>query len=216
MCRRVIQRVSPPHNVRNTQTDDKRKKLFFTFSYFNLSPIRIEGRFNNFYKDMAEYTRKISILIGKVLPLLSKEENTIFSDNQKMNAMHIHKIRNKSDIIKTIMKEYRYPESVINEIMEGEEIYQFEMPYENGALRIVFQRIEELINFLFIDANHHIYFDADKVEQNGSLFFDSCPVYLSDGCDRMDYLHTCFAFEFLDEEKIKETYGYRYSPEEQQ
>ena len=86
------------------------------------------------------------------------------------------------------------------------------MPYENGATRIVFERIDNLISFLFLDPNHHIYMNRKYVEQNHSLFYDFCPVNLKGNCQRMDYLGTCFAFEFLDEQKYNNTYNYKYEP----
>ena len=95
--------------------------------------------------------------------------------------------------------------------MEGADIYQLEIPFENGASRVVFQKIDNLISFLFLDPNHHIYLNKKIVDGNGSLFFEFCPVNENDKCERMNYLNTCFAFEFLDVEKYRATYENTYS-----
>lgn len=84
--------------------------LLFSFSSFRAEAISIK-RFNNHYRDIDEYVRKMSILFRFGLPLLSREE--------------------------------------------------------------------------------------------------VCPVNEANLCKRMDYLHTCFMFDFLDEKKYRETYGYK-------
>ena len=48
------------------------------------------------------------------------------------------------------------------------------------------------------------------VDQNNSLFYEYCPLYQNNKCERMNYLKTCFAFEFLDQEALNATYGYAF------
>lgn len=204
----LSQNAEKTMNVKNKGHINKKEPLVFTFANFHISSIKIDKKFNNFYKSENEYMRKMSVLIGKALPLLSRETVEIFSDVAKMETLHLHKIKDKSDILEEILRKYDFSDDMIANMLEGEDIYQFELPYENGATRVVFQKVDNTISFLFMDPNHHIYFNHNKVEESGSLFFDKCPVYNEYMCPRMDYFGTCFAFEFLDENKYNETYGY--------
>lgn len=198
--------------VKNNGVLDKDAPLLFTFSNFKMSPINIDGVFNNYFGDETEYIRKVTILFEKALPLLSNEKYSLFNDPSKTEALHLHQLHGKEDILQKIFTAYHFGEQAINNFIEGAEIYQLEVPYENGATRIVFERIDNLISFLFLDPNHHIYMNRKYVQQNHSLFYDFCPVNLKGNCQRMDYLGTCFAFEFLDEQKYNNTYNYKYDP----
>lgn len=196
--------------VKNNGTLDDDVPLLFTFSNFKMSSVAIDG-FNNFYKDQEEYLRKITAFIGKALPLLSNEKMSIFNDSGKMNALHLHKVKDKEVILRKIFSTYGFNDNAIENFLEGADIYQLEVPFENGASRVVFQKIDNLISFLFLDSNHHIYLNKKIVDGNGSLFFEFCPVNENDKCERMNYLNTCFAFEFLDVEKYRATYENTYS-----
>lgn len=198
--------------VKNNGVLDKDAPLLFTFSNSKMSPINIDGVFNNYFGDETEYIRKVTILFEKALPLLSNEKYSLFNDPSKTEALHLHQLHGKEDILQKIFTAYHFGEQAINNFIEGAEIYQLEVPYENGATRIVFERIDNLISFLFLDPNHHIYMNRKYVEQNHSLFYDFCPVNLKGNCQRMDYLGTCFAFEFLDVQKYNNTYNYKYDP----
>ena len=199
-------------NVKNNTvvSDDL---LVFTFSHFHLEPIKIDREFNNYYDSPEQYIEKISILLGKALPLLSDERASLFAgESTKASSLHLHKITKKRDIVEKILINYGFSSSLIDEIFEGGEIYQLEVPYANGATRIVFQRTENLVSFLFVDPNHHVYFNPQKVEAAGSMYYEFCPVNKEGSCERMDYFGTCYAFEFLDEAKYDKTYGVQYNP----
>lgn len=195
--------------VKNNGKVEEDASLVFTFSNFKMSSVTLED-FNNFYKDQEEYLRKISTFIGKALPLLSNENSSIFTDSVKMNTLHLHKVTGKEKLLHEIFAAYDFNEKAIANFLEGADIYQLEVPFENGASRVVFQKIDNLISFLFMDPNHHIYLNKKIVDGNGSLFFDYCPVNKINKCDRMNYLNTCFAFDFLDKERYYETYEYTF------
>lgn len=198
--------------VKNNGTLDDDVPLLFTFSNFKMSPISIDG-FNSFYSNQDEYVRKLTVFIGKALPLLSNEKVSIFSDRAKMKTLHLHSLHGKEEILHRIFKAYNFSETAIDNLLEGADIFQFEVPFENGASRVVFQKIDNLISFLFLDPNHHVYLNEKIVNSNGSLFYEYCPINADGVCDRMNYLNTCFAFEFLDEEKYRLTYDNKYSPD---
>ena len=112
--------------VKNLGEVDSNSPLIFTFSNFKLNPIKIDGEFNNHFLNEADYIRKISILIGKALPLFSNETHELFTDHTRTSAMHIHKLDGKEDILKKIFIAYQYNEKAINNFLEGAEIYQLE------------------------------------------------------------------------------------------
>lgn len=201
--------------VKNPLKENENKNLKFVFNYFKASPINIDGVFNNHYKNEDEYIRKITILISKALPLLSGESSNLFKDIALMKKLHIHKISGKNEILRQIFSIYGYAEENINNIFEGEQLYQFEVPYENGAFRVAFELIGECtLSFLFLDPNHHIYMNKTIIDGNGSMFYDYCPIYQSNSCNIMNYLQTCFAFEYFDSDKFDASFEYDYSPQD--
>jgi hypothetical protein len=200
--------------VKNNGSVDATASLVFTFSNFKMKPIKIDGLFNNFFGSQEEYIHKITVLVEKALPLLSNENYNLFNDASKMKTMHIHQLHGKEDILRQIFKEYQFSDCAINSFIEGAELYQLEVPFENGATRIVFERIDNLISFLFLDPNHHIYMNWKFVNQNNSLFYEYCPINESGECKRMDYFHTCFAFEYLDRDAYERSFSNGYDPNE--
>lgn len=200
-------------NVKNKHDVDNSTQLVFSFKKFRLKPIKIDREFSNFYKDENQYVEKISLLLGKALPLLSQERETVFTKEiEKRDTLHLHKINSKREIVEDILKQYEFSSDEIDNIFEGEEVYQLEVPYANGATRIVFQRIDNMLSFLFMDPNHHIYFNNNIDEAKRALFYEYCPIYKTKQCDRMNYLNTCFAFEYLDEIKFQSTWANSYNP----
>lgn len=186
--------------------------LNFTFSHFRLYPINIDGVFNNHFKTPEEYIRKMTVFLGEALPLLSTESQSIFSDKSKRRFMHLHKLDGKEVVLQQIFEAYEYNEHDIESFFEGGEIYQLEMLFDNGATRIIFERIRETISFLFLDPNHHIYLDKEKVDRAKSLFFEYCPINQAGTCERMNVFHTCFAFEYLDEDLYYQSFDCNYTP----
>ena len=153
-------------NVRRLTATGENEQLVFTFANFHLKPVNIDGEFNNFYSSENEYVDKISLLLDKALPLLSKEKATLFTQEyQKADALHLHRVNQKKEIITKILEKYGFSQEAIDNIFEGENVYQLEVPYVNGATRVVFRRIDNLISFLFVDPNHHVYFNPKKVEE---------------------------------------------------
>ena len=200
-------------NVKVEHDENENAQLVFSFNQFHLQPIRIDREFNNFYKDEDQYVEKISILLGKALPLLSQERESIFtSEKEKRDALHLHKISNKREIVEDILKQYNFSADQIDNIFEGAEGYQLEVPYANGSTRAVFEKIDNKLSFLFMDPNHHVYFNDHIEEAKRALFYEYCPVNKAQQCVRMDYLHTCFAFDFLDEKKYHATWENDFDP----
>ena len=137
------------NSVRNYVSADDNAPLLFSFAQFNLKPIKIDGEFNNFFKDEQHYIQTMYLLMGKALPLLSREKASLFSgDFVKADVFHMHKVHKKKTLIERILLAYNFPTQNIDNIFEGDEVYQIEIPYLNGATRIIFQRISNLISKL--------------------------------------------------------------------
>jgi hypothetical protein len=200
-------------NVRSVTSIIEDEQLLFTFGDFHLKPINIDGEFNNFYSSKDDYIDKISLLLDKALPLLSKEKATLFTkEYKKADALHLHRVNQKREIVTEVLEKYGFSSEAIDNIFEGENVYQLEVPYVNGSMRVVFQRIDNLISFLFVDPNHHIYFNPKKVAAAGSLYFEYCPVNAEKGCPRLDDVGTCYAYQYLDEDKYMASFGCVYDP----
>ena len=201
------------NNVKNYTSAKDKAPLFFSFAQFKLNPIKIDREFNNFFRDEQHFIEEMFFLLGKALPLLSKENATLFSsDFIKAETLHIHKIHKKRDLIERILSRYNFSTKNIDNIFEGNEIYQLEVPYLNSATRVIFQRIDNLLSFLFLDTNHHLYLNELKTSTSGSMFYDFCPTFLNKKCNIMEELRTCYAFEFLDIQKLTTSLGYNYAP----
>lgn len=186
----------------------------FSFEDFHLDSICIENEFNNFYKDKETYIRIITTLFGNGLKLLAGEDiNDLKASKSKKRSMHFHQIKGKEDILIKILEKYHYSKNKLDNIIEGENLYQLEIPGENGSTRVIMHVVDNIFSLLFIDTNHHIYFNKDKVANAGSLFYEDCPVFKNGQCERMEYLNTCFAFDFLDKDKYLESYSNKYNPD---
>lgn len=200
-------------SVRNITNPENNARLIFTFAEFKLSPVSIQDEFNNYYASESQFAEKMALLLEKALPLLSRETASLFSkEHGKAETLHLHRVTNRREIVEKILIEYGFSSDAINDKFEGQELYQLEVPYANGSTRIIFQRIDNLISFLFVDPNHHVYFDPLKVEAAGSLYYEYCPVNQEKLCARMDYFDTCYAFEYLDEKKYRESFDCAYYP----
>ena len=176
------QNLEKSRNVKNKGQIDKKMSLVFTFANFHLNSINIERKFNNFYKNDDEYIRKLSLLIGKALPLLSMETVDIFNDINKMDMLHLHKIRNRNDLLEEIFQKYNFSEDKIK----------------------ICWKVKIFISLKYLM----------KMVLQELLFYNICPIYDDNLCPRMNYLQTCFAFEFLDKNKYQETYEYNNGSQE--
>ena len=152
------------------------KVFLFTFSNFKMKAVNIKGSFNNHFKSKEEYTRVLTIFLAKGLPFCSNESSNILSDITKGKNLHFHRIKGKDEVLRKIFKEYNFREQFIDELLEGDCLYQFEIPYLNGSPRVIFQKIENIISVLFIDTNHHIYSNKQKQKASHSFGYKYCPV----------------------------------------
>ena len=90
-------------------------------------------------------------------------------------------------------------------MLEGDDLFEFSaLLGHNDPARIVCHKVENTLQLLFVDTNHHIYINEKYTKD--SMFYDFCPMYLQGKCHYMP--SECFAVSYLDENKIQETFGY--------
>lgn len=108
-------------NVQNKHDSELDRQLFFSFNRFKLNPICLEREFNNYYRDEDQFVDKISVFMGRALPLLSQERETLFTGEEKgkADALHLHKVINKKEAITDILRAYHFSEDDIDNIFEG-------------------------------------------------------------------------------------------------
>ena len=185
--------------------------LSVSFSKFKLNPICLRGKFNNHFKDNQQYISIVTSLLSVVLPkITSHSYGEVCEGSNEGRQLHFHTIDDKHrKIVREILKEYNFSDIIVDQMFEGNNIYEFSAVFGHiYAARIVCHKVGNVLYFLFIDTNHHIYIDEKYVRE--SMFYEDCPKYLEDDCSYMP--NDCFAVSYLDEKKIAESLGYAIKP----
>ena len=120
--------------------------------------------------------------------------------------LHFHKIdEDHRRIVREVLECYSFSAQIIDQMFEGNNIFEFSANLGHVyAARIVCHKLGNVLSLLFFDTNHHIYLDEKYVKE--SLFYEDCPVYQARDCPYMPM--ECFAVGCLDENKIRDSYGY--------
>lgn len=206
----IVNNTKPKSSVIPTKPnfDDN---ILFTFQEFKFNSIDIRGKFNNHYKDENDIKEKLLNFMLFSLPWFSNEKLSNLEKNKGLrNKFHFHKIENEQlDIIKEILETYGFPTLRIESLIDGDNIYQFS-PELRSSPRIITERVDNKFSVLFWDTNHHIYFNEKLVNENNSLFYEVCPTYNDGKCSYMNGF--CYAFDYLDIKKIRDTLSYDLSP----
>lgn len=187
------------------------EKLVFSFEKFSLDPITISGEFNNHYEDLEHFSDVAAELLGKILPKISSHSyNEICVGGKEGETIHFHCIDEEHrGLVTKVFKNKGFPDKYIEQIMEGNSLFCFSAKLgHKHAARVVCQKIDSTLYLLFIDANHHMYFN--KKYAKDSLFYEYCPIYSSGSCKYMP--SDCFAVDYLDEKKIEDSMGFSYAP----
>ena len=161
-------------SVRNITNPENDARLIFTFAEFKLSPICIPGEFNNYYASASQFAEKMALLLEKALPLLSRETASLFSkEHGKAEALHIHRVTNKREIVEKILIEYGFSSDTINDKFEGQELYQLEVPYANGSTIFDRPRSRMVVNFSKLNTNCMI---SDILKKKAEVYYEIRPV----------------------------------------
>ena len=185
--------------------------LSVSFSKFKLDPICLKGRFNNHFKDNQQYISIMTSLLKVILPkITSHSYSEIGAGSNEGRQLHFHTIDDKHrTIVREVLEEYNFSDISIEQMFEGNNIYEFSASFGHVyAARIVCHKVGNILYFLFIDTNHHIYIDEKYVRE--SMFYEDCPQYLEDKCSYMP--NDCFAVSYLDEKKIAESFDCKIKP----
>lgn len=181
--------------------------LSINFEKFNLRPICLKGQFNNHFKDQQHFSNVMSNLLGTILPMITSHPYTeICEGTNDGRILHFHTIdKPHQKMVRDVLTEYGFSSTIIDQMLEGNDLFGFSASLGHVyPARIVCHKIDDLLFLLFLDTNHHIYMNEKYVRD--SLFYEDCPSYVNDNCAYMP--GDCFAVSFLDEAKLKESFGY--------
>lgn len=202
----------PPagHSVSNTtKLSSNKQYCCLNFRYFKTNCIS-EKNFNNFFRDSTHFQSVMSSFMGTVLPKISDLTTTeLLAGGRFTQQFHFHKIgTDKFEKLRSILEAYSFNETLINQFLDGENIFQFAGNLEGHLVesRVVCEYLEGVLYILFFDTNHHLYFDKSKVGE--SLSYNHCPYETGNECYNA---YNCLAREFLDLKKINETYSFSYA-----
>lgn len=209
--------ISPKLNKGKKDISDKIKhstetgNLLVNFEKFNLTPVCIRGQFNNHFKNTQHFYDVAAGFLGKVLPKITSHTYAeICEGGQEGRVLHFHTISKKHrKLVSDVLKEYGFSSQTIEQMMEGNDLFDFSATLgHDSPARIVCHKIDNVLYFLFLDTNHHIYMNEKYLGE--SLFYEDCPVYSDGNCNYMPA--DCFAVSYLDEQKLKDTMGYADNP----
>lgn len=182
------------------------------FSKFRLECVCLRGKFNNYFKDGEHFQAVAASILGKILPIITAHKyKELCEGGTDGETLHFHSIdKEHQEIVRDVLKVYGYNESAINQMLEGNDLFQFSgITGHTYATRVVCHKVGNTLYLLFLDTNHHIYINEKYVEE--SLFYENCPTYQEGQCKYMP--NDCFAFAYLDLQKIQESYGFTSCPE---
>lgn len=182
--------------------------LSINFSKFQLNPICINGKFNNHFQNAEQYQGLISEFLGKILPKITSETYTELQ--REANQMHFHIIDDAHQVLVwEILREYGFSDFSINQMYEDKNLCEFSATFGHVIpARAICHKVGNVLFLLFLDVNHHIYINRKYTGE--SLLFESCPSYLDGTCNYMP--ESCFAVDYLDEEKLERSFGYNFKP----
>lgn len=209
----VAPKKSPRRLIPKIKQPDQNRPLNVNFSKFKIKPICITGRFNNHFKNYEHFNHIVVGFLGTVLPkITSHTYSEICEGGSENRILHFHTIDDQHrEIVREILKAYNFKEFEIDQMMEGDDLFNLSAILGHSyPARLVCHKIENVLYFLFLDTNHHIYMNTKFTEE--TLFYETCPQYISGKCYIMPI--DCYAVGYLDEKKLKETFSYNNSFED--
>lgn len=181
--------------------------LCISFSNFVFKTISLPNRFNNHFKNDEHFRSVLSDFMQQILPKITSHKFTeICEGSFQGKTLHFHSIDEQhGEIIREILSELSFPKNKIEQIFEGHKLFEFSACLGHiHPARVFGYNVDNIIYLLFLDTNHHIYFN-EKYGKD-ALFYEDCPLYQKNECTYMP--NDCFAVGYLDENKLAETYGY--------
>lgn len=190
---------------------DREEPLIVNFSKLKLVSVCLQDRFNNHFKDSEHFNSVVTGFIGTVLPkITSHTYNEVREGGPESRVLHFHTVdETHREIIREILDLYGFPQHAVNQMLEGNDIIEFSATLGHvHAARMVCHKVNNILYLLFFDTNHHIYMNEKYLKD--TLFYEKCPTYTEGKCHYMPA--ECFAFGYLDEDKLRESFGYSFDP----
>ena len=143
------------NNTLPVKTNNDNSLITISLKKFKNNSININKEFNNHFKNQNEGVDFFNDMI-LLLKTLTEKTVSVFSDRTFLDRQHIHKISNdKLCLLEKILKKYQLNQQSINEIIDGQKVYQIAKDKSGG--RLIFELNDNVIYPLFIDPNHHLY-----------------------------------------------------------
>lgn len=154
------------------KTNIKDENPLILFTYFNGHSVNIDNEFNNYYANSEESISAVYSFIDKIKNIQKKPIKELFSGKDK-KQMRCHPIRDKREVDRinnVLLKGYNFPKQMI----ENFENDYYEFGLDNGS-RVIFVKIDNIFELLFIDNNHMIYLESSRLLKSKNLFeYPSC------------------------------------------
>ena len=220
MNKKIVNDIKPRNNQMIGSKEDSifllksKNRIFFTFEDFRVKPINIEKEFNNHFEDQNDYINRMNKLMEFLNMFSSYRIEDLHSGGGLKKQLHFHRVDKNIETVEKILTTYGFNEEKIESIISGNRLYQISLEAKRSSIRVIVEWTENIFSILFLDTNHHIYMNEKLTKNENTLFYNYCPKYEEDECESIKYMDECYAFEYLDHEKIRKTYGYSYSPNE--
>lgn len=139
------------------------------FTHFNGHSVKTNS-FNNYYANREKAICEVYSFVSKIKTLQQKTIKELFNGKNK-KQLHCHPIEKEREVARinnVLVEGYKFSKSMI----ENFENNYFEFGLDNGS-RIIFVKIDNIFELLFIDNNHMIYKESSRLLKSKSLF--DCP-----------------------------------------
>lgn len=151
--------VEPKKSIKATSgVNIENEKPIILFTHFNGYSVKING-FNNYYLNSEKSISAVYSFIDKIKNIQQKTIKEL-SDQSTKKQLHCHKIENRREIdrINSVLLEgYLFPKIMV----ENFENSYYEFALDNGS-RVIFVRIDNIFELLFVDNNHMIYKESSR------------------------------------------------------
>ena len=141
------------------------------FTHFNGYSVKING-FNNYYINSEKSIDAVCSFFEKIKIIQKMKISDLFNTKNK-RQLHCHPIREKREIERinnVLLNGYNFPKETVDNF----ENYYFEFSLDNGS-RVIFVKIDNIFELLFIDNNHMIYKESSRFLKHKETYeYPSC------------------------------------------
>ncbi len=164
--------ITPQNSIKtisNININDDTPIVMFT--HFNGYSVKVNG-FNNYYINSEKSIDAVYSFIEKIKVIQQKKISDLFNGRSK-KQMHCHPIKGKREVERinnVLLNGYKFPKNMVDNFENN----YFEFSLDNGS-RVIFVRIDNIFELLFIDNNHMIYKESSKFLKHKETYeYPSC------------------------------------------